>query len=55
VIQEHRFGWLWRGAVNAEALRRLPSLPIDSSFKRFDAEDLCTTAVWVVARRPAFS
>lgn len=42
----------WDCVVNETALRMLPTLPIDAEFKGLAPEDLCTTAIWVVAQRP---
>jgi hypothetical protein len=54
LIQHHRFEILhWRGSLDAHALRALPSLPLYRSFSHFSPEDLCTTVIWVIAKRLA--
>jgi hypothetical protein len=54
LIESHQFEiTTWRARVDDAALSRLPMLPIDESFRHLSAEDLCTTAIWVLAKRPA--
>jgi SAM-dependent methyltransferase len=54
LIEQHGFAIdIWDCVVNQQALDRIAELPLDRDFLGVDPEDLCTTAVWVVARRPA--
>jgi hypothetical protein len=51
LIHQHGFEVAyWRARVDADALQRLSTVPIDPSFAPLTPEDLCTTAIWVVAR-----
>jgi SAM-dependent methyltransferase len=52
LIEQHGFTIdIWDCVVNPAALDGLGSLPIHHDFAGVDPEDLCTTAVWVIARR----
>lgn len=54
LIEQHGFEIeVWDCVVNDKALSALPDLPLHQEFDALDPRDLCTTAVWVVARRPA--
>lgn len=53
LITDHSFSIrVWDCVVNEKALQLLPSLPVDKAFAGLPPEDLCTTAIWVVATRP---
>jgi len=52
LITDHSFTIrVWDCVVNEKAMQMLPSLPIDKAFAHLSPEDLCTTAIWVVAKR----
>jgi SAM-dependent methyltransferase len=54
LIEHHQFEIVhWRTTVDSRSLRQLPSFPLNASFSHFASEDLCTTGIWVVARRLA--
>lgn len=56
IIESHQFEIVqWRRSIDDQALRRLPTLRLDKSFRHFPPEDLCTTAIWVLAKRPAIA
>ena len=53
LIEQHQFAIvLWHAVTDLDARRALASLPIDRAFSGMSEDDLCTTAIWVVARRP---
>jgi hypothetical protein len=53
LVEQHRFRIrIWETTVDERALKELPSLKIDPAFEGLAPEDLCTTAIWVVAQRP---
>lgn len=52
LVERHHFTIrCWDATVNQQALHGLPALPLDDAFRDMAPEDLCTTAVWVVAQR----
>jgi SAM-dependent methyltransferase len=54
LIERHGFQIsYWRRSIDQQALECLSTLGIDEAFAPMTPEDLCTTAIWVVARRPA--
>jgi hypothetical protein len=53
LIERNRFIIrVWDTTINDRALERLPALPLDPAFAGLAPQDLCTTAIWVVAQRP---
>jgi hypothetical protein len=53
VIEDHGFEIIcWRTQVDSKALSQLPALPVDSSFDGLSSEELCVSAIRVIARRP---
>lgn len=53
LIEQHQFRIrIWETTVNERALKELKALPLDPAFAGLAPDDLCTTAIWVVAQRP---
>jgi SAM-dependent methyltransferase len=51
MIERHHFTIrYWRTTVDSRALEQLPYVPVHPSFAHLQPEDLCTTAIWVVAQ-----
>jgi SAM-dependent methyltransferase len=42
----------WQARVDEKVLQRLPLINLHKSFKQFSAEELCTSLICVLARRP---
>ena len=52
IVQDHNFQIsYWRTSIDEKAVQQLPSLKLDRAFSSMSAEDICSTAVWVVAKR----
>lgn len=52
MIEDHGFEIVgWRAEVDANAMHQLPLMRLDRAFSEMTAEDICTTSIYVLARR----